>query len=245
MNLGRFSSVLVACALLMAAGGRAAHAGLELVTNGNFTQYSCPPPSGYSGFGTCYVGGAYGITGWTVVNGTHVTSNGSVDVITPSYWQAPPGGGNSVDLDGFTPGGLTQTITTTPGTEYLLSFEFSKNWYIASVSMTVTVGSTAQTLTYRTANSSANMRYIPEDIAFVATGTSTLLSFVSNDAATSAGGPVIGNVSVQVPEPLSLSLFGTALCGLGWCATAVAAKRHQPKTQGSQASRAAWVGGFC
>jgi hypothetical protein len=60
----------------------------------------------------------------TVLGGTNIgpwlVSGSSVDLIG-NYWNAPPSGGNSVDLNGDAAGGLIQTFDLDPG-NYLLSF---------------------------------------------------------------------------------------------------------------------------
>src|SRR5207253_2366866 len=100
-----------AAALLLAVPAQA-----NLIANGNFAS-TCASAT----FCTYYAGDSTDIPGWTV-------TQGSVDLIT-GYWQAPPSGGNSVDLDGlYQAGGLAQTsFATVSGAEYTVSFYLSGN----------------------------------------------------------------------------------------------------------------------
>jgi hypothetical protein len=81
------------------------------VQNGQFLPLGGPDPGVY-----LTVPNSSGITipYWTV-------TQGSVDWIG-TYWQQPPTGGNSVDLDGYyAAGGISQHIVTTVGWTSLLS----------------------------------------------------------------------------------------------------------------------------
>lgn len=173
------------------------------ITNGDFAT---PLAGSY----TTYTGGSTAITGWTV------TGN-SVDLIG-TYWQAPPGGGQSVDLDGAAPGGLTQTLTTVANQAYLVSFYLSGNpdGPPATKDLTVSAGAASQSFAYTIgSNMHSDMKYVLETFEFTAAGASTTLSFTSNDVG-SPFGPVIGSVTgVAIPEPLSILVFGSALAGLG------------------------------
>ncbi len=176
-----------------------------LVLDGDFSN-----PSGGSGFVTYDSGSSIGPS-WQVV------TQGSVDLIG-GYWRAPSLGGGSVDLDGNSPGGISQTLSLDPGS-YVLSFSLSGNpdGGPGMKSVRASVGGTAQDFFYTTgANTRADMKYVTESLAFTVSGEdSTLLSFLSLDQE-GPYGAAIGNVSVSaVPLPPALPLFAAAVLGIG------------------------------
>src|ERR1700733_8007968 len=104
-------------ALAALVGGMTVPAMADLVTNGNFSGQDPSQP-----YTTISSGGTFA-TDWTV-------GTGNVDWIG-SYWQSPTGVAGplngSVDLDGTSPGSISQTITTVPNTFYDLTFSLSGN----------------------------------------------------------------------------------------------------------------------
>ena len=174
----------------------------NLITNGNLASVC-----GSGSFCTYNSGDSTSISNWSV-------TSGSVDLIT-GYWQAPPGGGNSVDLDGNAPGGIQTSFATNAGTEYTLSFELSGNPDGGNPLKTVQVdvAGVIQTFTFDTSamgSSKSNMKWVLETLTFVATGATTLLKFTSLDGS-GPYGAVIANVDVEVPEPGTLALLGAGL----------------------------------
>lgn len=181
-----------------------AHA--NLITNFSFeTPASAGSPSLVSGSTT--------LTGWTVINAEIAQiRNGDFAGLNAED------GTYSLDLTGYhdsSPyGGVQQTIATTPGATYSISF------FVGAYNGVSTVGVTAGNLNTTASASAAlasntqvwNQAYLQ----FVASGSSTPISLFGTAA--SAGGTYIGldNVSVNlissaVPEPATFSLAGLAL----------------------------------
>ena len=178
-----------------------AHA--ALVPDGDF---SAP----YAGAGFATYGSGASIGPWQV-------TQGSVDLIG-GYWQSPTVGGGSVDLDGNSPGGISQTLSLAPGS-YVLSFSLSGNPDAGqgTKSVLASVGGSAQDFFYTTgANTHEDMKYVTESLAFTVSGAEpTLLSFLSLDRE-GPYGAAIGNVSISaVPLPPALPLFAAAVLGIG------------------------------
>jgi choice-of-anchor C domain-containing protein len=178
----------------------AAHAATNLVNDGTFSE-----ASGYSSFGTIGTGGSIG--DWTV-------TGGSVDLIN-GYWHQPAAGSFSIDLDGNSPGAISQNLNLGIG-NYVLTFSLAGNpdGGDSVKSVDVSIDGITRNFTFDTAGQHTNnMGWITESITFQTTAaTATSLSFTSQDV----GGPygaAIGNVSLlAVPEPGSMALL---LAGLG------------------------------
>ena len=196
-------SALLIAALVIAPAAFAANA----VVDGDFNN-------SISGF-TTFSGGS------TLPGGPWVVTGGSVDLIG-NFWQSPSGPtppNGSVDLNGFSQGGVEQTISgLIPGDTYVLTFSLSGNpqGLPTTKSVDVSIGSVVNdNFTYTIgSNTLANMMYKSETVTFTA-GASNTLSFASQDAG--AFGPVIGNVSISaVPEPSTWVMMLLGFAGLGF-----------------------------
>src|SRR5580704_13846454 len=177
---------------LVAAGalfvGVSSQAKANVILDGDFTS-----PSG----GGSYVTYGPGPMGpWTV-------SGNSVDLIG-GYWQGPPSGGGSVDLNGNDPGAISQSFSVTPGS-YQLSFYLSVNPDGASSptkTVFVSVGNQSNVaVTYSgVSHDPSPMNYILEILNFTVAGPTTL-KFASADPSLTfpagAYGPVVGGVDVS------------------------------------------------
>ncbi len=200
---------LMRTALVAAAIAVPASAHANLVSNGDFSVNNC----GSGSFCTYGAVNSTDVSGWTV-------ATGSVDLIT-GYWQSPPGGGNSIDLDGNAAGSIYTTFATLTGHSYLVTFEVSGNPDGGDPTKLgiISAGADSQNFSYVTgSNSHGLMNYEQLTFLFTATDTSTTLTFTSADTGNSPYGVVLGNIDVAphaVPEPITLSLMGAGLAGIG------------------------------
>jgi len=206
----KISTLLIAASLVTAAGSANA---ADLIVNGGFNNGGtvAAPGGGFTTLGS----GSGAMTGWTV-------SGGDIDWIR-GYWQSADGDGFSVDLNGNTPGAVSQTINTVSGQTYHLTFDLSANPDSTVDSTRVAVlganGSTIGTADYTLtpANSKANMLWQGQTFDFMANSGTTVISFTSgNTVGDCCYGAAIDNVAVAgVPEPATWGLMtlGVGLAG--------------------------------
>jgi choice-of-anchor C domain-containing protein len=135
--------------------------------------------------------GSTALTGWTIESGT-------IDWIG-SHWQAADGS-RSIDLSGNGPGAISQTFATTIGNTYTVTFALSGNPGGVPSEKSLTVQATgADVETYRyniaaAANTVTDMRWVTETYTFVATASSTVLTFTST--VSGLFGPALDDVEV-------------------------------------------------
>ncbi|HEX4190643.1 MAG TPA: choice-of-anchor P family protein [Marmoricola sp.] len=171
----------------------------NIVSNSNFAT---PVPA--SEFNT-YGVGSTAITGWTV-------SAGTVDLNTPAAWESPagdPSATQTIDLNGTSPGALTQTLATQAGLHYSGSFELAANPggcipLLDPKTGTLSVGSDSQPFSFDgTGHSSSDMGWTQVSFAFVASSASTPITFASTISGSC--GPVITDVVVDPPLPPTIA----------------------------------------
>jgi hypothetical protein len=196
----------------------------SLIINGSFEQGS-------------FTGGSFGyplaqqiigpdsttLPGWTVTGELAWIASGQAGITVSN-------GTYALDLTGFcdlscgTPyGGVQQTVLTTPGTTYTLSF-LAGNYPFNTLQPTIVVniGGNPYSFTLPSTTSASGV-WDSETITFIATTASTLISFtgvysVGAEGSTNYLG--LDNVSLSdppspVPLPAALPLFATGLVGLG------------------------------
>src|SRR3989344_4158619 len=177
----------VALAVILFAGVQTAFA---VGTNGSFETGTDP-----GAFATLVPGDA-DITDWTVVSG-------SIDYIG-TYWVASDGG-RSIDMNGTDAGSISQDLPTVLGATYDVSFDLSGNPAGGPALKELAVsanGDLAQNYSYDTAanaNTPGDMKWASSTYSFVATTTSTTLTFTSLIAG--AFGPALDNVLITETLP--------------------------------------------
>jgi len=210
--------------------GLIASAQASLLTNGDFDNIGNVWVNN-TGLGSddWQTAGATGIPGWSNVSGFanefwfYGPSNGYN--LTQS-----PGNGSSyaVDLTGQANnkpyGGIEQTITTTPGDTYELTFDLgaSSQWNgsgLSAAALTASAtGSALDASQLFTLVPTGDNQWQSESLLFTADSSSTTIEFLADSDYTSAY-TGLDNVSVTplsgTPEPISLLLFGSGLAVLG------------------------------
>lgn len=186
----------------------ASPANSNLVVNGGFEQGTNP------GSYTQVNPGDSNIAFWNV-------TGGNVDYIG-TYWDGQgTGADRSIDLAGSALGTIAQTVTGLVANQwYTVSFYASRNPDGGTPTRTGTmmVGGTPYTFSYSAPSSKSNMNWQLFSYNFLATGTSTLLSFSADASAGCCWGPALDTVSLvaAVPEPeiWAMLLFGFG--AIGW-----------------------------
>jgi hypothetical protein len=191
-------------------------ANADLITNGSFEVGTFVNDGNAT---MTFNAGSTTMTGWSAV-GRQLSW-----ITTPNPWGLSAQDGIFfLDLTAYNTGapfgGVTQTITTTVGEQYMLSFylgSYTQRWGGPPVSILASAGGTSQTFTVSTASTAST--WTPFSLLFTANSTSTAITLAG-----AAGVAYIGldNVSVNpagtpaVPEPgpFALVTAGVGLLGL-------------------------------
>lgn len=196
-------------AILGAAGAASAS---ELLVNGGFEDIGAGAvPESWGGL-TYYPDGTHvaptGILlpGWTV-------QSGSVDLAwTTSAWGPAASGTFSLDIDGWTPGTISQSFNDVAGQTYTVSFNYSRNPANAPYDVSALVSAGGQNVTVTALNDGSfggeySMQWQTGGFTFVGSGNDTI-TLASLDPSGNAG-VFFDNVSVTgpVPEPATWALM--------------------------------------
>jgi hypothetical protein len=222
----KFDTLKLASAAVLALSLSSVGAKANLLVDGNFDSplYGIPaagvnfyenygPVAGDPNYGGVKFDNSWGITG-------------NVDLVANNPGWTPVSTPYSLDLNGNTngnpQGAIAQTFTTIAGQKYSLSFYYSNNSFGSPQPATATVsvgGSPSFDIQHGGATPSA-MDWVLYTGTFIASSTSTTLSFTETDANPCCnGGVALDNVSVAaVPEPATWGMMILGFFGIGFMA---------------------------
>ena len=213
------AAAIAAIATLAASGAGAA----TLVNNGDFANIGTIWVNN-TGLGSDDIQSALATPppGWTVVGNNEFwfSSDNNYSGIASSPLN---GSMYAIDLTGQTNskpyGGLQQTIVTTPGQAYVLTFDLgsSLRWNNSTTGLAALTASAAGSSQLFTLAPSSNNTWATETLNFIATGGSTTIEFLADSSYTSEyTGLDNVNVSSAVPEPSTWAMLLLGFAGVGF-----------------------------
>jgi hypothetical protein len=205
-------------AALLGVAGQAA-ASTNLLTNGSFEDIGGAAYQGWGGY--TFGAGFSTLPGWTV-------DFGSVDVTTnASGWSPAADGQNSLDINGWEAGQISQAFDDVAGKTYTVTFDYSRNAAGAPDPATADVAVGDALVHVSSANDPSQfgtvgaMLWKTESFTFVGSGHDT----ISLTATVPGNGGVFFDdvrVSGGVPEPAAWSLM---IAGFGLAGAALRRRR--------------------
>lgn len=151
-----------------------------------------------------------GIPGWTVTTGS------GIEIQDHVFGWLPFEGNQHVELDSFGNSGMLQTIATTPGQDYRLSFAYSPRPGVSAASNPIEVYFNATLLDTIALSGSGlnNTSWTVFNYNVTAPGTSASLEFRAAGTSDSLGGLLDGVQLTAVPEPGTLLMAALGAVGL-------------------------------
>lgn len=201
---------LAALATVAALAAAPAHA-VNLVTNGSFET----PQTVYADYGT----GSTTLTGWTaVLSGVEHFAPAAYDPVLG----AAADGTMAVDLANYvySAGGIEQTVATTAGQSYVLSFMAGNTAYAGRTGdglIRVTIDGNTTDVATPTVTGNAIV-WEARSVAFTATGASTTIRLWNEQDANTHFALVDAVSAAPVPEPETWALMASGLFGVLWLA---------------------------
>jgi choice-of-anchor C domain-containing protein len=177
----------LALALCWTLGPVPAAGAVDMVANGGF---EAGPPITPAQAVQSVPPGSTALTGWGVIGG-------SIMIVTDSYWE-PHAGHRSVALSATGPGGITQSFPSSAGAAYRVTFWLSGEPFSSPTvkHLHVQAGSVTRDFTFDVSPAwHWDMKWAEQTVDFTGTGSTTTLSFTSQDA--SSSGPAVDSVRVE------------------------------------------------
>jgi choice-of-anchor C domain-containing protein len=188
VGIGALAAALTAGVITVALQPSSLAAPSNLIQNGSFESPSIWQSSAI----VDYVAGSTAMPGWTV-------GGNSVDLVGESYWVAEDGD-QSLDLAGSAPGSVSQTVDTTPGANYTLSWYMAGNTNCGQSIKTMDVywdGTLVDAPTSNdTSDSSTSMGWVQLQLNVQAAGASSVVEFADATPDQSQCGAALDNVSL-------------------------------------------------
>ncbi len=166
---------------------------------------------------------ASAIANWTVVAPPGALPDSGIDWLQnfpDAAIPQPSDGVKNIDLSGDDPGAIQQSVATTAGVSYTVTFDVGSNEdpsvpSTAAHTLEVLAGPADQTFTIpRT-----TVGYLHEQLVFTATSSSSLLEFIDTDTPATSEGPVLDNVDLFVTPPLTRTATTEDSCENGGFST--------------------------